>query len=443
MATFKLFCLSATTNEQKIFYYNNETSLLTNENGEAVFDNTNQEFREWFAVSKNNPGFKTSPRTLKIQMGLSCNYACLYCNQRFVPHAAETNKNDIETFLEKIPSWFLGDGTGCEIEFWGGEPLVYWKTLKPLAEELKTKYPKAKMSMVTNGSLLDEEKNEWLEKMDFAIAISHDGPGQKIRGPDPLKNEKSKNAILDLYNRLKKNGNISINVMINNNNQSRKEIYDFFKPIFGEDVVIGEGGFIDPYDEGGLAACLSTYKEHIDYRNKYLVEIRNGDIKNFQTIRNKLSDFYRSLADYRPSNSVGQKCGMDDPQSISVDLKGNVLTCQNVSSVATSMNGEAHKIGHIDDLENVKLTTATHWSKRPECQNCPVLQLCKGSCMFLENEFWEKGCNNSFSDNIPLFAAVIESITGYLPYYIEGPQRNERKDVFGIMQAQNQIIEKE
>ncbi|MEQ9556207.1 MAG: hypothetical protein RIG67_10560 [Rhodospirillales bacterium] len=32
-------------------------------------------------VSPDNPGRKAGIRTLKIQMGFKCNYACAYCNQ--------------------------------------------------------------------------------------------------------------------------------------------------------------------------------------------------------------------------------------------------------------------------------------------------------------------------------------------------------------------------
>ena len=53
--------------------------------------------------------------------------------------------------------------------------------------------------------------------------------------------------------------------------------------------------------------------------------------------------------------------------------------------------------------------------------------------MFLEGDLWDAGCNNTFSDNIPFFAAAIETLTGYIPYYIEGPQREDRKDIFGLV----------
>jgi uncharacterized protein len=40
--------------------------------------------------------------------------------------------------------------------------------------------------MASNGSLLDAERLEFIEKFDIFVAISHDRPGQHLRGPDPF-----------------------------------------------------------------------------------------------------------------------------------------------------------------------------------------------------------------------------------------------------------------
>jgi uncharacterized protein len=91
---------------------------------------------------------------------------------------------------------------------------------------------------------------------------------------------------------------------------------------------------------------------------------------------------------------------MDRTNNLAVDLKGNVLTCQNVSAAATAPNGQPHLIGQLSDLPGVQMKTATHWSQRRQCASCPVLQLCKGSCMFLEGQLWEAGCDAAYSDNL-------------------------------------------
>jgi uncharacterized protein len=439
MSEFIIRALNPVNNTEKKFKYNNETSELVDLDGEIEIKTNNfVKYKEAFATSIADPVGKSKKiNILKIQLGLSCNYECSYCNQRFVPHADETNLHNVEPFLEQLETWFdggeRGDGTGVRIEFWGGEPLVYWKTLKPLAEKLRERYPNAQFGMVTNASILTPEINEWIDSMDFGIGLSHDGPGYHVRGLDPLDDPEKFKLIKDLYDRLKVKNKISINAMLHKDNRSRAEISTWLRERFGEDVIIGEGAFIDPYDEGGISSSIQSVKEQIEYRNQALVDIRNKESHNFTIIQEKVQDFIRSVVEKRPASSLGQKCGMDNPSNISVDLRGNVLTCQNVSEVSIGPNGESHKIGHVSDFDNIKLKTSTHFSKRDECMKCPVLQVCKGSCMFLHGPLWEVGCNNSFSDSIPFFSAAFEVLTGYIPFYIDGPQREDRKDVYGLV----------
>jgi uncharacterized protein len=420
--------------------YDNQSSALTWEDGRPAVEVTSQSWGMATVVSQEDPGTKSNIKTLKISLGLSCNYACTYCSQRFVPHAADAGLRDFEPFLAKLPTWFDvagedGSGSGRRIEFWGGEPFVYWKTLKPLAESLRGQMPNAEFLIITNGSLLTPEINEWIDRMGVNVAISHDGPGQSVRGPDPLDDPEKAAAIHDLFRRLHPQGRISINTMMHRGNQSRAAVQAWIVERFGEDVRIGEGSFVDPYDEGGLASMLGD-DEHHEYRRRAFAELRQGQVTNFGIARSKIAGFVDSVRKGRPASALGQKCGMDRADTAAVTLKGEVITCQNVSAISKAPNGESHRIGSVDRLDDVRLTTATHWSKRPECAECPVLQLCQGACMFLEGKLWEKACDASFSDNIPFFAAGIEFMTGLIPVRIEGPHRQDRHDIWGATKAE-------
>lgn len=412
--------------------YDNQTSALTDASGERITALMDVAARpDAPAVSRETPLAKSSPRVLKISLGLSCNYECEYCSQRFVPRADETNPGDVQAFIDGLDAWVKAPPDS--VEFWGGEPLVYIKTLRPLADAIRAKYPSAKLSVITNGSLLNAETNQWLDQMGFGVGISHDGPGQHVRGPDPLQDPDKRAAIMDLYARLAPQGRISFNAMVNRSNASRAAIQRFFVELTGDPKVqIGEGSFVDAYDDGGLAQSLQPDELH-GFRNLAFHEIRTGQAGNVQAVRNKTASFINSIRTGRPASSLGQKCGMDKSDSIAVDLRGNVLTCQNVSAASTAPNGQAHRIGHVSDLAGVKLNTATHWSKRSDCPSCPMLQICQGSCMFLEGPLWERSCDNAYSDAVPIFAAGIEFLTGCVPIYIDGDFREDRKDIFGMV----------
>ncbi len=433
MATFGILALDG-DGQLRHLVYDNESNSLVGEDGQDMIERT---AAEWLPVDK-MPA-KATPRVLKISLGLSCNYSCEYCSQRFVPRADETNSDDAQTFLAGLGQWVTTPPE--EIQFWGGEPLVYVKTLKPLAEGLRVRFPDAKFTIITNGSLLNPTTNEWLDSMGFSVGVSHDGPGQHLRGPDPLQDPKSREGILDLYRRLRPKGRISFNAMINRENMSRAAVVRFFAELVGEESPpMGEGALIDAYDQDAASHSLRD-DDHAKFRQAALNDLRAGVMNSFSGIGRKFDGFVAALKGRRPASSLGQKCGMDRADNLAVDLNGNVLTCQNVSAASSAPNGQSHGIGHVSDLAGAKLVTARHWSDREGCRNCPVLHVCKGSCMFLECDLWDVSCENAYSDAIPVFAGVIEHLTGLLPVRIDGPLPEHRKDIWNPVVPKRKVIQ--
>lgn len=424
--------------EVRNFIYDNMTNALVGADGEdfSLPERAQPAGEKYKAFSKDQPFTKSRDvRVLKIQMGLSCNYSCDYCSQRFVERPPETSKKHIDDFLLKLDALNLSEESGLKIEFWGGEPLVYWKTMKPLAEAIREKYQWQKpiqFSTITNGSLLTPEICDWLIDSGFSVGLSHDGPGQAVRGEDPFDDPVRKKTILDFYERMKHR--MSFNAMLNGKNHSRKDIYEWFVALTGDsEVSLGEGSIVDAYDEGGVANSITTKQDHFEFRQKAFSDIYSTDGKiGFNSIVGKVDEFTKAILNHRSSDYLNQKCGMDDERVLAVDLRGNVITCQNVSAVQTAGNGESHLVGTLDKFDEVSINTATHWSNRPDCSACPVLHLCKGSCMYLEDKYWDISCRNAYSDNVALFALSIQKITGYIPTFIDAPHLPaERQDIFG------------
>jgi len=435
-----------TPNDKKVFYYDNEKNILKDETGFVFVNNElkekNKFGKESVPFSKDSPIKKSRKvRIIKIQMGLSCNYSCDYCSQKFVERAPETSKKDIDNFMLMLDELEFSEKTGLKVEFWGGEPFVYWKTMKPLSEAIKDKFSNWKkppqLSVITNGSLLTEDICAWLYSMGFYVAVSHDGPGQFVRGPDPFEEEDKKNIVLDLYNALRPKNRISFNSMLNSKNTSRKAIFDWFVDFTGDPkVVLGEGGFVDAYDEDGVENSLNTKAERFEFRKNSFNDIysNNGNI-GFGGVLQKIDNFMKDVTTNKESKYLGQKCGMDQEDVISFDLRGNVITCQNVSAAEISNNGEPHLGGNLSDFDNIEIKSVTHWANRKECSGCPVLHICQGSCMFLDGKYWKASCNNAFSDAIPLFALGFERMTGgYIPTLINNKELPlDRQDIWGTI----------
>jgi uncharacterized protein len=155
-----------------------------------------------------------------------------------------------------------------DIQLWGGEPLVYIRTLKPLVQELKHLYPSAKFTTITNGWLLTPEINDWIIDNDIGVSISHDGPGQKYRGPDPFDDPEKWDAIMDLYRRKKAAGDpMSFGAMIHAQNPDRAAVAAWLREKLQDpEINIGEGAVIEVYDEGTKENSPATRGEHLMLR---------------------------------------------------------------------------------------------------------------------------------------------------------------------------------
>ena len=416
-----------TNGNERILHYDPYASTLywadTGLNIDLPFPSRHADSRDWekaFPVSPTNPAPKSrSPSSIKIQLGLKCNYSCSYCNQRAQPQDGDANPKQIERFLTKMPLWFdVGTGHDLSLEFWGGEPFVYWKTLKPLAEGLRALYPKARFNIITNGSLLDQEKVDWLYDLGFSVGISHDGPAyEENRGSGHLNNPDQRKWIRYAYDRLFGERRIGFNCVLTNKNVSLVAVRSYLSRHLGippENIPLTTEEILLPYDDGGMALSLLDDLSSKRLTHTVFYEAIRGMTMGIGAIETKARDFLQSLADRRPASSLGQKCGMDKDDRIAIDLNGNVMTCQNTSPLSK------HRIGHLDAFDAIKLTTAHHWSTRKECQNCPVIQMCRGACLFLEDKLWEQACENSYYFNLGLLAASLFFATRMVLVRIEG-----------------------
>lgn len=385
------------------------------------------------------PGKRGPFSVVKIQLGLGCNFDCSYCSQKEMLKSREFTPKDVAPFLEKLALLELKEDV--KFELWGGEPFVYWKTLKPLTERLKDVYPKSMFQVITNGSLLDHEKIDWLFDMGFSVAVSHDGPGQAVRGADPFVDKRDVFAYA--IQRLAPLHRFSISSMLHKDNASRTAIIAHFKALFPEfeefHLSMSEMGFIDSYNTDGNKAVSLTRTEHFELRRNLWSELRwiaatrqhcYGQDQDCAVVMTS------NFQDARTPVQPGQKCGMFAEDRIVLDVSGNVLTCQNVSSETFSHNGESHKIGHVSQLDQVRLKTAIHWTQRDGCSTCPVLRLCKGSCMFLTGDDFSASCEIAYTDKITQFAIGFEQVTGFVPVKIESEGLPlHRQDIWGTSHA--------
>jgi uncharacterized protein len=128
---------------------------------------------------------------LQLTLGITedCNFRCKYCvfSDNY-EHSRTYSKKymNFTTAKKAIDCYFSLLDTGKRYNplrkpsfgFYGGEPLLNFKLIKKCVGYIETEYAKyqTRYNLTTNGSLLDEEKANWLMDHDFSISISLDGP---------------------------------------------------------------------------------------------------------------------------------------------------------------------------------------------------------------------------------------------------------------------------
>lgn len=110
---------------------------------------------------------------------LKCNHACVYC-RAVKAGGFEKAVMSLETAKKSIDMAFSSPNKNIVIEFQGGEALINWPVVRNAilyARKKNTAYDKnLEISVVTNLSLMDEEKFSFLTGHGAGVCASLDGP---------------------------------------------------------------------------------------------------------------------------------------------------------------------------------------------------------------------------------------------------------------------------
>ena len=125
------------------------------------------------SVPKDTPAIDTDDR-LVIILSQMCNMACTYC---FAQESRSSLSMD-ETILKNAIDYVFAKGTSAKVFTFigGGEPLIRWALLKSgithiakLSEEKGIEYS---VRIITNGTLIDNERAAFLSKFHVSVSLS-------------------------------------------------------------------------------------------------------------------------------------------------------------------------------------------------------------------------------------------------------------------------------
>ena len=303
-----------------------------------------------------------------LLLGPACNMTCRHCSQTPIKNTfcLQPDFELPEKVLLFLKKWLsVKNGFFSRIYFWGGEPLLYWETIKRyiLLFESHGIFP-CQYRIFSNGLLLTKGIADFCNRHRVLFTMSYDAPNPvAVRNAVPSK--ENIDALLECKKR-------SVNFVFNALNDDPVRAFSMLEELFPETIV--DMGIINvlsdiptviyTFREGQVERAIDALAEDIiagndPYGNRY----------NFFVEKFVSDDLFRRE---HFTKSPFPPCA---PGAISLSFKfdGNIVRCHNDSRVISSIDDSCEEM-----LEKHRRT----WDELiPEkCFSCPVVSICRNRC---------------------------------------------------------------
>lgn len=313
--------------------------------------------------------------TLEISVTEKCNLGCPYC---YV--ANKMTWMETETFDASIPKIYnmmrLSNNEHYQVSFFGGEPLLNWKLITHAVPILKADEKCKGINIITNLTLIDEEKAKYLRENGVGVSWSFDGMSSNETRPllPVLENSNPEtgklfNGILEMYES-KKDIIMSLTngckVMIwPGNINSMTENFEFLL-----DYGIEHPDFSLVRDDVWTINDIKEYKVQLErLTNRYIEIIKSGRPASIGFLRLAILDtLYGLVKGKRP---FGCFAGTNGGVLMS---SGDFYPCARFAS---------KKLLKMDETFDFKYYK-NHFSPKnyDKCQSCDLKQVCNAGCTF-------------------------------------------------------------
>lgn len=325
---------------------------------------------------------KTVVKALCLHIAHDCNLACKYCfaeegeyHGRRALMSYEVGKKALDFLIASS-----GNRRNLEVDFFGGEPLMNWQVVKDLVaygrEQEKIHDKHFRFTVTTNGVLLNDEIQDFINKEMDNVVLSLDGRKEVNDTMRPFRNGKgSYDLIVPKFQKLADSRNQEKyyvrGTFTRNNLDFSKDVLHFadlgFQQMSIEPVV---GDETDPYAirEEDLPQICEEY----DKLAKIMIE-REKEGRGF--------NFFHFMIDLEGGPCVSKRlsgCG-SGTEYLAVTPWGDLYPChQFVGKEEFLMGNVEEGITHPEIAEEFRGCSV--YSKE-KCRNCFAKFYCSGGCM--------------------------------------------------------------
>lgn len=320
-------------------------------------------------------------KSLCLHVAHDCNLRCKYCFASTGHFGGKRTLMSLETGEKAID--FLIEQSGprkhCEIDFFGGEPLMNWEVVREIVSYGKKRAADAgkifKFTLTTNGVLLTPEITDFLNRENISVVLSLDGRAQVNDQMRPFPN--GKGSYEHIVPRFKE-----FALSRDNDNYYIRGTYTHFNTDFAADVEhIANLGFAHISVEPVVAPPSEEYAftaddiKHIKEQyeiltRKYLERQKQGNGYNFFHFNLDLEG-----GPCLPKRLSG--CGAGH-EYLAVDPEGQLYPCHQFVGREEFLLGDV--VNGIQKSEIMKRFQNAHIYNKEKCLKCWAKFYCSGGC---------------------------------------------------------------
>ena len=306
-----------------------------------------------------------------IKLGTGCNFQCKYC------HAEQ---RDIKFNPDVLP--VLKKMNLKRITFGGGEPLLYWKYIRQIAEYMGDK---VQYRFLTNGTLFTQEIVDFCNSHYFRIFLSIDGINSTRDNTIPIR--------WDLIKQLKFCGAA---VTVYRENLNLRETFESLKTVkeryltLSPDIYSTFANFVHSTSQTGDLSDREMAKSYVDQ----ITELAEESLVLYK--KGNLTPFLQGLFSHyiRKKRYHGVRCCNDIYVPMLVD--GTICICPYTFE----------KVGDIFHLDEIDWDRIKDKYARKSCHSCELYDICGDYC-----------CMNVTDDECFIMRQLYKNVTDLMKKY--------------------------
>lgn len=346
----------------------------------VISDDMNSGLNDIYDILNQSNIFK--PTSVCLLICQDCNLRCSYCyadggrynNRGFM--SFEVAAKAIDLIVEnaraknRIPS----------ISFFGGEPLLNYKLMKQIVAYVKEKGYNVAYGMTTNGTLINNDIEQFIVDNNISTQISIDGDerSQNLNRYYANKRGGYKDVISATAD-LREQGLLGARATITKDSPTYdSQILHLLSLGF---VKVEWGYAIETLTYSGLNDMLNSFQILCDEFYKLVKQEKFQIAKRFGNIIRYLQRIHTA--------SIRDRTCQSGQSLLAVDIEGNMYPCHRFISC------EEYKLGSVFDDNIHQINTHKFYKEfgirnHEKCLSCVARNFCCGGCMHMNYDFTSK-----------------------------------------------------